>query len=321
MEKVKKGLSKNKKIGLAAAIIAVSGILLILLAVTGKKGYRVIQIYNLDGTATIERANIGILDAYENLMLKSEDLVTVASESTMRLKLDEDKYLLVEEETVLAVYATGDSENSRTDIHLQQGSATMEIQRKLSRDSSYQVTTPNAVMSVRGTVFRVAMEPDENGILVTRVSTFDGIVAVQKINADGSLGEEVLVGQGRELFVYKEGKETVVKESAEISYQDLPDTVLELLVDISAEGNTSLPDKEKIGQAIEEREGALALESTELTEKTHTVTFLYQGSVFGMQTVKDGEKAAVPALRPDETGSWDYDFDQPVIEDIAVEFR
>ena len=51
------------------------------------------------------------------------------------------------------------------------------------------------------------------------------------------------------------------------------------------------------------------------------VTFLYNGAVFGTQTVKAGACAQEPSLMPEAGGSWDYDFSKPVMEDITIEWK
>ena len=52
----------------------------------------------------------------------------------------------------------------------------------------------------------------------------------------------------------------------------------------------------------------------------YTVTFMYEGNVFGTQEVKEGELASKPRLQPAPTGSWNYDFSNPITEDTIIEF-
>lgn len=102
---------------IAAALAVVAAVVLLVLHFTKKEdSYRSIQIYELDGAATIEREGIGTIDAVENLYLESGDRITVPAGSFMRLKLDDDKYIMVEEDTILSIVAEGNEKDSRTSI-------------------------------------------------------------------------------------------------------------------------------------------------------------------------------------------------------------
>ena len=159
-------------IAFVTASLAVAGIVLIVINVMKKDGYRSILIYELEGTAEIVRGEVGEIDAVEQLYLQSGDRVRVASDSSMRLKLDDDKYVTAEENTEFSIEAVGTKADSKTKIQLTQGAITNEIQNPLSEDSTYEVTTPNAVMAVRGTIFRVEVYFDEDGNVYTKLSTF-----------------------------------------------------------------------------------------------------------------------------------------------------
>lgn len=52
----------------------------------------------------------------------------------------------------------------------------------------------------------------------------------------------------------------------------------------------------------------------------YTVTFQYNGSTFGTQKVKKGEKATEPKLSPTENGAWDYDFSTKVNKNLTVQW-
>ena len=124
--------SKGMKIAalLCGATVAIAGIAL---AAThfmkGQEFYRSILIYELQGSADIEREGAGNIKAAEDLYLESGDRLTVADGSSMRLKLDDDKYVMVEENSVLAIEAAGNEADSKTRIQLEQGAVTSEIPR------------------------------------------------------------------------------------------------------------------------------------------------------------------------------------------------
>ena len=58
-----------------------------------------------------------------------------------------------------------------------------------------------------------------------------------------------------------------------------------------------------------------------ILEGPYEVTFKYNGKVFGTQTVKKGEKAEVPSLSPEASGSWNFNFDTPINRDTVIEWK
>lgn len=464
---------KEKKISWKIiGIIAVVAVVLISLAVFlvihfsgSKNSYRSIQIYELEGKASIDRKGVGSLDAVENIYLESNDRVQVSEGSHMRLKVDGDKYIMVEENSIFSIVAEGTEKDSKTSINLEKGAITSEIQNKLSKKSGYEVTTPNSVMAVRGTVFRVEVIIDENLEIHTKLTVFEGEVSVQLLKADGTKeGEEVIVKAGQELVVHTDEEETsVLFGPRDIDYHKLSIQCLEFLKEVINRGrNLDGIDEEEIDSLIEQlrtetNEGnnsqedgddsqntteqssqtdddntteqssrtdddnttgqssptdddnttgqssptdddnatgqssptdndnvtagldsespnnnnripAPASNGTEssivektplpvisddlhvtflpvtnppsgnkedvpsddntdspnqtaepsVETKTCTVTFSYNGMVFGTQTVKAGQTITVPKLAPAARGAWDYDFSKPVTNDITI---
>ncbi len=408
----------------AAAAVVVACVVLI----GGKnEAYRSIMVYQINGNATITRERVGEMAAYENLMLQSGDMVAVASDSSMRLKLDDDKYVLAEQDTLMNIVAEGNDENARTFIDLQKGSVTSEIQNKLKDGASYEVNTPNSIMAVRGTIFRVDVEIDENKNTNTKLTVFQGTVGVRTIMPDGTVSEEeIKVEAGNELTI--EGTPTTSEysgEPVEIDYDSLPEIIQDYIEELAQSGmkpgrdvvvNTSkaqepepenaeetLQDSEKqpetkpeseLEEEAEEAEqekseqpesARLQRKQPETTAKTqeqqpepesqnakqpeitqpavaasqeaesqqietqskpqsttpqtdsssqqssgggskgktkyYTVTFQYNGSTFGTQRVKKGEKATEPKLCPTENGAWDYDFSTKVNKNLVIQWK
>ena len=292
---------------IAVAILVIAAAVAIILLITKKKdSYRVIKIYEVEGAAFVQRDGVDDLEPYANMLLKSGDTVRVDAGS-MTLKLDEDKYVYVEENTEFKLIAQGTDENSKTAIELTKGAITNEIQNKLSTESSYEVNTPNATMAVRGTVFRVEVTYDEACVCYTKVSTLEGKVASRLVYADGSVSEqEVLIEHGYEVIIYQDDKNTDYMGDVEpIDFSKLPQAV-----------------SERFGALIDELKEELGLKEETTNQKSeYTVTFLYNGAVFGTQTVKAGACAQEPSLMPEAGGSWDYDFSKPVMEDITIEWK
>lgn len=213
-------LMSYKKIIICACAAAVLVVVAAIVLLSNKEeAFRSILVYDVEGDAVIERETVGAMNAAENLYLESGDRVSVAEESSMRMKLDDDKYVMAEANTVFSVEAEGSAADSKTKICLEQGAITNEIQHPLSEGSQYETSTPNSVMAVRGTIYRVELYVDEDGSQNTKLCCFQGKVGTKPILPDGTYGEEVLVPAGCELTVYEDG---TVGEVGDIAYQDLP---------------------------------------------------------------------------------------------------
>lgn len=306
-------------LGVTLAAVVAAAVALILVLDGKEETYRSILVYQVSGEATITREGVGEMEAYENLMLQSGDTVTVAADSSLRLKLDDDKYIMVEPESELGITADGNSEDSRTSIDLRRGAITNEIQNKLSEGSSYEVTTPNSIMAVRGTVFRVSVEYDENGDTYTRVSTFEGRVVSRLIKPDGSVvDEEVVIEDGNEVIIRGTAEDTIyLTGPEEIDFASLPTETLEYLWEIAENGTKLCITAEELLLLLEAELPAAAEEEPD----HYSVTFQYNGATFGTQQVKPGEKATEPKLNPAASGAWDYDFSQEVHEDIIIQWK
>lgn len=268
-------MKKRNHIFRAVALLL---IMVAVLAITGcgkKDGYRLIQVYQVNGEATIEREKVGSMDAYENLNLLSGDWLSVFTDSFLRLKLDEDKYMLVEEDSEISIYATGDDKKSTTDIQLEKGSITVEVQNKLNDESSFEVTTPNSVMAIRGTVFRISADVDENGKPVTVVTILEGSVTVQKKNEKGEVFEEQAIEAGQEAIIYIDQDDVQLTILNEISSENISLQSLEFLQDVADGGRELCYTSEELSVLIEEREeeglADTAVESTEETEDTEAI--------------------------------------------------
>ncbi len=297
--------SKGKKILIAAgaAAVVIIAAIIALVVLRKEESYRVIKVYEVSGDVTVKRDGKGDMDPYENMLLESGDTVVVNSGS-MTLKLDEDKYVYVEEETEFSVEAKGTSDNSKTTIVLKKGAITNEIQNKLSDDSSYEVNTPNSTMAVRGTVFRVEISYDENGTCFTKVSVLEGKVSSNLVYADGTVSDKAVdIEKGYEVIIYQDGSKTdYLTEVQPIDYSKLPASVQKRF--------------EKLLEDVKKDDG-----NDDSGKEEYVVTFMYNDAVFGTQTVKAGECAVKPSLMPAPTGDWDYDFESPVEDDLIIEWK
>ena len=221
------------KYGAAIMGLLIVSALIISFGMKKEESYRDIKVMSIKGTATVERASVGALDAYEDMKLESGDRLSVDSSSSLILIMDDNKYAMLEPGSSLTLEADGTRENSRTVIHLEAGAVMNYLSEKLNEKSSYEVTVPNSTMSVRGTVFRVAIVYDEDADSYTTVQVFEGIVGCRLIFPDGTISEEeVQLAPGKEVLIHGDTSisEYVGDKGHDIDYTTLNREALEFLL-------------------------------------------------------------------------------------------
>ena len=299
---------KNKKIVfIIIGILLVVCIAIVAVVMLTKKddSYRIIKVYEFEGDGVVNRTDLGDIEPYNNMVLESGDNIKLNT-GLMSLKLDDDKYVYVEENTEFLIEATGTKSDSKTTINLKKGAITNEIQNKLSDESSYEINTPNSTMSVRGTTYRVEIYEDEKGVTYTRVSVFGGKVVTKLVYADGTTSDnEVSIEGGKEIIIYEDDTTTdYLGDVTEIDYSTLPDEVLVIVGDVL-----------DLDETLNE-EGMIRY-----FKGPYIVSYWYNGTVFGTQEVERGQCAQVPTLMPAPNGSWDFDFTTPITEDTHIEWK
>ena len=172
--------------GLAAAALIIC--MFALLKREENETYRSIRIVELEGTVTIERENLGNLEAAVNMNLMSGDRVSTAKGAYAVLRLDADKFVMLGENGAMKVSAEGDGTAGKTSILLDSGSVLSEIRNPLGESSTFDIVTPNATMSVRGTIFEVRNGGD--GEDKVSVLVYDGHVEVALEGMEPALYEE-----------------------------------------------------------------------------------------------------------------------------------
>ena len=226
-----------KKMGSRKSIVMFAGMAIFVLVIclsvfvrgSGREAYRSIRIVELNGTVLIEREKTGTLEAAVNMNLLSGDCVSTAEGAYAVLRLDTDKYVMLGECGAMEVTAEGDDTSGRTSIRLVSGSVLNEIQNPLGESSSYEIVTPNATMSVRGTVFEVRNHEEGDGKV--SVLVYDGRVEVSP--------------KGQEPAMYHEGEYTeftgdqspvYITERGIISSELMDEQMWQRLRQIEAEG-------------------------------------------------------------------------------------
>ncbi len=303
-------MEKNSKkpvviIAIIAAVV-VAAVIAVILIINNGKGYRLLKVFEVDGEANVHRESLGDIDPYANMVLESGDVISLDT-GLLTICADDDKYIYLEEDTEIALNATGKGKKTKTNIVLNRGAITNDIRNKLTNGSTYEINTPNSTMFVRGTSYRVWVY-EIDGIRYTRISVFDGEVVSRLIFKDGTIADdEVVISKGKEVIIYEDDK--IVKylfDPRDIDYDTLPEGALEILLIINDNGRDLSITNPEINVIL---------------YGPYTVTFMYKGTVFGTQTVKKGDKAAVPSLQPAASGSWDFNFNTPITKNTTIEWK
>ena len=210
-----------------------------------EEDYRQIQIYKIEGKALVTRQGTS-MEVYENMLLQSGDTLATDSETYLQLKLDEDKYILMEPHTEISLYATGNSIDSNTGISLVKGAIVNQLDNPLSEESTYQVTTPNSTMAVRGTTFRVEITYHKSGESFAKIAVYGGKVECKLIFPDGTIKEPEVVESGEEVLVRGDKKESEYVRTGQTSYDELKKQVLEFLDQLIEKGEELSISKEEV---------------------------------------------------------------------------
>lgn len=166
--------TKGKIIAGAVTLLVIAGVVVLIILLN--MGYRNIRVADLTGTSRVTSL-LSVSDAFKGQNLKSGESVEVYEKSSLTLTLDSDKHVVANELTKFSLEAFGAAgKDSRTVIHLEKGSISNQIDNKLLPSESYVVESPNASMSVRGTIFTVNVYYDNSGRCHTAVEVKEGTV-------------------------------------------------------------------------------------------------------------------------------------------------
>ncbi len=270
---------KNKKIIIIVAIIAVcvigiAAVSVALLAGGGEEQYRSIRVYELTGRATVERPGVGPLEAYVGMLLRSGDSLETADDCCLYLKLDDDKYALLEPGSRILLSAEGDSQTSKTQISLERGAMVNRLDGEIGGDSLYEVNSPNSTMAVRGTNFRIQVTVDQDGKTHTSLYVFEGTVACRLIVPGGSEQLEQLMARGGISVEVTSDSEKVeyTETEGEVPYSELSVETLSFLAEVIDSGVTLSIERDELAVLIEQKRSDTSSASTTPEVTTPAVT-------------------------------------------------
>ncbi len=171
-------------------VISLATVITIFSGCSKEEVYRLIKVNSFEGAVTVEREEK--MEVFEGLQLISEDSVEVGDDSLLELLADSDKHIVAEENTAFKLHSTGTETGGNITVDLLYGKALFTIDNKLPDGSTFEVNTPNASLSVRGTVFSAEYDSEKKE---TVVEVIEGIVLV------AYNGGEELIEKGRTIII------------------------------------------------------------------------------------------------------------------------
>ncbi len=181
-------LSENLKlimIGLVSILMIIAAAILISLYFGGEVSRELI-VTDIQGTATISRET-KIVNASKNSRLMSGDIINTDKDSSLRISIDDDKYILVEPESTLYIHFTDIASKGDISVNLSKGAVICEVNKKLNKNATFKLKTPNSSINVTGTVFRTEFEYASEymgyeNVMITQVQNFEGSANLQLYN-------------------------------------------------------------------------------------------------------------------------------------------
>jgi hypothetical protein len=172
-----------------------------------------------------------------------------------------------------------------TTLHLNNGTVLSKLAR-LDKDKSYSITTPNALLTVRGTIFSVSYKPGTTELLV-----WEGAVRVQRlISKSSSTGseDEIIINPGYKAIVtdivsvqpMSEDESLGIKMISPIPYINHIDTMDDAAI------------LNMLAKALEKKDTARALTFNEIEKKYGHVyrIYLYTGkTILGAVISRDDQ--------------------------------
>lgn len=205
---------KNKKfiwcsVLVAAVLVLALSVFFVSKAMKENKGYRTISVVETSGNVTVVKNGIDY-SAYPGMHLQEGHVLVTGGDSTVRLVLDGDKYVKVESGSRVVFETLGFLGSKKTKMNLERGAITAELVNPLEDGQEFIVNTPNAVLAVRGTFFRVSLEMSELGEIRANVMTYGGMVTSRRIFPTGEVEEkEVPVSAGYMTAIHMDDADTV----------------------------------------------------------------------------------------------------------------
>lgn len=182
--------------GLAALFIIVFAAAALSLTYGGRT-VRAATVVDINGSAMIIRDTKQVYAA-KRAVLNSGDVINTAENSTVRIRIEDGKYISIEPESSVYIYYTGVTGGGDISVNVAAGAVTCQIDKPLAKNETFVVKTPNTAANVRGTVFRTEFSFLESyrgaeNVMLTHVQNFDGSVLLQLYSEAGEKVDEPML--------------------------------------------------------------------------------------------------------------------------------
>lgn len=146
--------------GLIAIVVGIYIIPTLKNEIKADESYRSIKIESREGEAVVKRDDKE-LNVYNDMNLRSGDTLETFENSSVMIKLDDDKYIYVGEKSKIDLISS-ENNSEKTIIRVNEGSIVTEVKNKLKVNETFDVETPNSTMAIRGTTFKVEVSINNN---------------------------------------------------------------------------------------------------------------------------------------------------------------
>ena len=269
---------KNILVSLSAVAAICVAAVVVMLVTKDEEAYRTIKVIEISGDVSVIKGDKEYA-AYVGMVLEEGYKLETLADSYVRMVLDDDKYVKIEAESKVTFEALGKSGTNKTKIRIDQGAMTCEIVNPLKEDDDFTINTPNAVLAVRGTFFRVDLNFYGDGLVKTKVITYGGRVSTQRVMSTGEyVGEEVDVEAGNKVIISQINEEEdngsvyedVIYEKDIAKVEDIPDDDLVDVYFAIENGHEMFVDIDTVSDVLEERDINID-EYTSVYEKAKSV--------------------------------------------------
>jgi hypothetical protein len=128
-----------------------------------------------------------------DMLVQEGDWIRTRAKSSVEVKQDDGTVIVLRPNTKILFESNGSASTARgeirtTKLKLDQGSILSRVKKLAQRDSRFEISTPTATSFIRGTEFRVKVEPEG----ATRLEVLEGRVDFgdqsQHVSVDGNYG-------------------------------------------------------------------------------------------------------------------------------------